>query len=129
MAETAKASRFTHHLSRVTNPPMDRFRTYYGSFQSVRGRIGGLPEWAKGLVFLAALPGIALAALSILAFLVSILALLLLTVPVYRLLQVLTGTGGRPPAGESGEVFAPSAGPRKRVESTVIDPSPGVDET
>ncbi len=108
---------------------MERFRTYYGSFQTVRGRIGGLPEWAKLLVFLAALPGIALAALSILALLVSILALLLLTVPVYRLLQILTGTGGRPTAGESGEVIMPPSGPRKRVESTVIDPAPGVDET
>ena len=38
---------------------MDRLWTYYGNFQSVRGRFGGLPQWARGLVFLAALPGIA----------------------------------------------------------------------
>ena len=110
---------------------MERLWQYYGNFQSVRGRFGGLPQWARGVVFLAALPGIALAALSILAFLVSILALLLLTVPVYRLMQVLTGTGPSPtPAGEQAEAFVPSSfGPRKRVEATVIDPSPGVDET
>jgi len=109
---------------------VERLWTYYGNLQGVRGRFGGLPQWARGVVFLAALPGMALAALSILAFLVSILALLLLTVPVYRLMQVLTGTGVQPtPAGESGEVFVPSSGPRKRVEATVIDPSPGVDET
>jgi hypothetical protein len=110
---------------------LERLWTYYGNFQSVRGRFGGLPQWARGLVFLAALPGIALAVLSILAFLVSILALLLLTVPVYRLMQVVTGSGvQRTPTGEAGSsVFDPPTGPRKRVESTVIDPSPGVDET
>jgi hypothetical protein len=113
---------------------VDRLWTYYGNFQSVRGRFGGLPQWARGLVLLAALPGIFLAILSVLAFLVSILALLLLTVPVYRLMQVVTGSGSSSrPVSEtesSGSVFdAPPTGPRKRVESTVIDPSPGVDET
>jgi hypothetical protein len=110
---------------------MERLWTYYGNFQSVRGRIDGLPQWARTVVFLAAVPGLVLAALSILAFLVSILALLLLTVPVYRLLQVLTGTdiSPTPAAAEPGDLFATSSGPRKRVESTVVDPSPGVDET
>ena len=115
---------------------MDRLWTYYSNFQSVRGRIGGLPQWARAVVLLAALPGIALAFLSILAFLVSILALLLLTVPVYRLMQVVTGSGNSTPIseGESGATdgvvdAASLTGPRKRVESTVIDPAPGVDET
>jgi hypothetical protein len=70
---------------------VQRLWTYYGNFQSVRGRIGGLPQWARGLVFLAAVPGILLAALSILALAVSILALLLLTVPVYRLMVFISG--------------------------------------
>jgi len=112
--------------------PVDRLWTYYGNFQRVRGGFGGLPQWARGMVFLAALPGIALAFLSILAFVVSILALLLLTVPVYRLMQAATGSGSSQPTpeGESSGVFdAAPTGPRKRVESTVIDPSPGVDET
>ena len=116
---------------------MERLWTYYSGFQSVRGRIGGMPQWARMVVLLAALPGIALAFLSILAFLVSILALLLLTVPVYRLMQVVTGTGSSStPISEgersaTGSVFdaPPTTGPRKRVESTVIDPAPGVDET
>jgi len=114
---------------------VDRLWTYYGNFQRVRGGFGGLPQWARGLVFLAALPGIALAFLSILAFVVSILALLLLTVPVYRLMQVVTGSGSSRPTSEgessaTGSVFdAPPAGPRRRVESIVIDPAPGVDET
>ena len=115
---------------------MERLWTYYSNFQGVRGRFGGLPQWARGVVFLAALPGIALAALSLLAFLVSILALLLLTVPVYRLMQVVTGSGSATPISEGesstmGSVFDAlgTTGPRKRVESTVIDPAPGVDET
>ena len=111
---------------------MERLWTYYGNFQSVRGRIVGLPHWARTVVFLAAVPGIALAALSILALLVSILALLLLTVPVYRLMQAVTGTGPQrvPPTRDADSVFnPPTTSPRKRVESTVVDPSPGVDET
>ena len=115
---------------------MDRLWTYYSNFQSVRGRFGGLPQWARFVVLVAALPGIALAFLSILAFLVSILALLLLTVPVYRLMQVLTGSGNSTPLSEgesstTASVFdaPPMSAPRKRVESTVIDPAPGVDET
>ena len=110
---------------------MDRFRTYYGNFQTVRGRIGGLPEWAKGLVFLAALPGIVLAALSILAFLVSILALLLLTVPLYRFLTALCGVkpGEVVPAGTGG--FGPlpegmEAVIDQEVEATVSPSSPEV---
>jgi hypothetical protein len=116
---------------------MDRLWTYYSGFQTVRGRFGGLPQWARAVVLLAAIPGIALAFLSVLAFLVSILALLLLTVPVYRLMQVVAGSSGSSTpisegeSGGAGSVFdaPPMTGPRKRVESTVIDPAPGVDET
>lgn len=113
---------------------MDRLWQYYGNFQSVRGSFGGLPSWARTIVFLAALPGIILIALSFLALLVSILALLLLAVPVYRILRGLTATGaitagdGAAGVGAAGGGFVP-AGPRKRVEATVIDPAPGVDET
>src|SRR5438874_10549469 len=64
---------------------------YYGKYQSARGVLGGMPGWARFVIFLAALPGIAAILLSILALLVSILALLLLTVPVYRLLSWLVG--------------------------------------
>jgi len=47
----------------------------------------GLPGWARSVVFIAAIPGLILAALSIALFLISILALLLLAAPVYSLLK------------------------------------------
>lgn len=43
------------------------------------------------MLLVAAIPGVVLIALSILAFLVSLLALLLLTVPLYRLLCAVCG--------------------------------------
>ena len=64
---------------------------YYGKYQGFRGSLGGMPGWARFVLFLVALPGIAAIFLSILALLVSILALLLLTVPVFRLLSWITG--------------------------------------
>ncbi|SRR5258706_1209071 len=72
---------------------MLRLLRYYGKYQSARGAWGGMPIWARWILFLAALPGLALILLSILAFGVSLLALLLLTVPVYRVLRSLTGAG------------------------------------
>ena len=70
-------------------------------------------------MLIAALPGLALMALSLLAFLVSLFALLLLTVPVYSALKGLTG--GR--AIEPTATIEPFAGGRrsKTVDSTVVD--------
>ena len=102
---------------------------YYGRVQGVRGELGGLPAWARTLIFVAALPGIALIALSILALLVSILALLLLTVPLYRVLRAVVGTtpsAATDPSGrEDGEVVVfpgdvTSPG-RKKVDATIIE--------
>jgi hypothetical protein len=114
---------------------MEQFFRYYGRYQSLRGSWGGLPGWARGIVFLFALPGIALGLLSVLTLLVSILALLLLTVPVYRLLKTVTGGGTE--AGESDSIevnsvdsinFGTASRGAKRVEATVIetreDPGP-----
>jgi hypothetical protein len=83
---------------------MFRFLQYYGQWQGFRGRVTQLPAWARLLLTLAAVPGIVLIALSILAFLVSLLALLLLTVPLYRFLTALCGVkpGVVMPAGSSG---------------------------
>ena len=75
---------------------------YYGRWQGFRGRFSGLPGWARFVVGIAALPGIILVGLSILAFLVSLLALLLLTVPLYRVLSALF------PTNEQGVSTAPS---------------------
>ena len=95
----------------------------------MRGQVLGLPGWARGLIFIAALPGIALIALSVLVLLVSILALLLLTVPLYRVLQALVGTpaaGGRQAVESSSSSFGfpeeLTASPgRKKVDVTIIE--------
>lgn len=107
---------------------VDNLWRYYSSFQSFRGRVGGLPSWARTIVLIAAVPGALLIALSILALLVSILALLLLTVPLYRLLRALTGTGRgsqdmetRVERVDLGDLFGGGTA-RRRVEATVIDP-------
>jgi len=83
---------------------MFRLLNYYGQWQGFRGRMSQLPGWARLLISLAALPGVVLIALSILAFLVSLLALLLLTVPLFRVLSALCGVkpGVVMPAGSSG---------------------------
>ena len=60
-----------------------------------------MPGWARLVLLLAALPGLLLIGLSILAFLVSLLALLLLSVPVYRVLRSLTGASAMPADAQS----------------------------
>jgi hypothetical protein len=103
---------------------------YYSRFQGMRGQLIRLPAWARVLIFIAALPGVALLALSLLALLVSILALLLLTVPLYRVLKALTGTAvsdGQQPTSPS-DLFSgfpadddlTSPG-RKKVDVTIIE--------
>ena len=108
---------------------MFRLLQYYGQWQGFRGRVIQLPAWARLLLMLAALPGIVLVALSILAFLVSVLALLLLAVPAYRVMKAVTGAGHEDASTggvivEGGAYDSPG---RKRVEATVIDPA-GVTE-
>ncbi|CAN5386598.1 hypothetical protein BH10PLA1_BH10PLA1_22350 [soil metagenome] len=101
---------------------MMQFIHYYGRFQDVKGRFGGLPGWAKWPIAIAAIPGVILALLSIAAFLVSILALLLLTVPTYRLMQLLTGTGVRNENANAEEVVMqqPSSG-RRHIDVKIVD--------
>src|SRR3954451_23669363 len=106
---------------------MERLWGYYRNYQSLRGDFGGLPPWARTLVGIAALPGIALILLSLLALGVSILALLLLTVPLYRLLKAMTGGATVVEARQQGSVevfgadlFGGTPG-RKRVEAKVTD--------
>jgi hypothetical protein len=93
---------------------MFEYTRYYGQFNNLRGNFGGLPSWARSIVGIAAIPGILLLGLSILALLVSLSALLLLTVPVYRLLKTLT----TPTSGEASVPHRPGA---KRVEATIIE--------
>ena len=107
---------------------MATFVHYIGRFQDIHGRFVGLPGWARALVWLAALPGLALAGLSFLVLLGSILALLLLALPVYTLLKSVLGGRRDAPGGDvdapAAEDFGgpPGASPgRKRVSATVIE--------
>jgi len=109
------------------------FYQFDSRWKRVRGGWGTLPSPTRAIVGIFALPGILLAILSLILFAVSMLALLVLTVPVYRLLTRLT-SGGRG-TGESvspsavaspfSVVFGaptevPSSGTR-RVDSTVVE--------
>jgi hypothetical protein len=101
---------------------MFRIMNQYVRFETFRGRLGGLPAWARGILTILALPGVALLVLSIVAVGVSILALLLLTVPAYRLLSAVTSSGfaaAPETKTEPSDVF-PSAG-RKHVEVKVVE--------
>lgn len=101
---------------------MFRFIQYYGQFQDAKGRFGSLPAWAKWPVFIAAVPGVLLALLSIVVLGVSILALLLLTLPTYRLMQVLTGSGVRPNNAEAPDfVPQPPASGRRHIDVKIVE--------
>lgn len=100
---------------------MLQFLQYYGRFQEFRGRAGGMPGWARFLLLLAAMPGILLGALSAMLLLVSILTLLLLAVPVYRLLSVLTGGGVAGPSRPMSVDDVPPSPGRRHVDVTIIE--------
>ena len=84
---------------------MQQLFEYYGRFQGMRGGWLGLPGWARFVLFVLALPGILAVALSIAAVVCSLAALLLLTVPAYRLLKVLTD-GPAPSSPDIGQAIA-----------------------
>jgi hypothetical protein len=98
---------------------MIEFTRYYGRFTDVRSSLTGLPQWARSIVAIFAIPGIVLLGLSLLAFIVSLLALLLLTAPVYVLLKRLVGTNRQPSDGYvQTAVESPGT---KRVEATIVE--------
>jgi len=89
-------------------------------FTQYAGRVGDLgvlftrlPSWARFIVGVFAIPGLVLAALSLLGFLVSILALLILALPVYVLLKRSTSPAAIPTDDASPGV--------KRVEATIVE--------
>lgn len=111
---------------------------YYTQAQGAKGRLLGLPFPARLLLVIVALPGLVLAGLSLVALLVSLLALLLMTVPVYRVLSALFAPrepGRQVFVGEEVELIDPAvesapsqpqgvgAGPQMRrpVEVKIID--------
>jgi hypothetical protein len=106
---------------------MTQFVNYYGRFQGMRGRVTTLPFVARLLLVIVALPGLILLGLSIVAFVVSLFALLLLTVPVYRLLSALFLPQVQPQQGawDEPEFVSPlsAAGPtgRRHVEVKIVE--------
>ena len=98
---------------------MFRFLRYYGHYQQFRAGVGQMPSWARAIVTIVALPGILLIVLSILALCVSVLALLLLTAPVYRLLRAATAT--RMPLSDPFPGAMVSQGIQVDANTTVMD--------
>jgi uncharacterized protein (DUF58 family) len=111
-----------------------QFAGYYQRFQSISGRWTGLPAWARTIVGIFAIPGVILLALSFALVLVSILALLLLTVPVYRLLSAVTSRGsiatpetrtnsGTDFVAESGMPpdFVPASPGRRHIDVKIVE--------
>src|SRR5689334_15044791 len=98
---------------------MERFVRYYGQWQGVRSQLVGLPSWARGMVFIAAIPGILLLVLSIVGVLVSLSALFLLTVPIYGLLRAVTARPSELPA--VGEVVGSPESGRRHVDVKIIE--------
>jgi hypothetical protein len=92
---------------------------FYGRWSAFRERFVRLPALARLLVGIVALPGIVLVVLSILAFVVSLAALLLLTVPLYRVLSALF------PTKEQGVASVPAgAGPDVVVDASTVVETP-----
>jgi hypothetical protein len=106
---------------------MIQFLNYAGRFQTVKGRVTGLPFIARLILVIVAVPGLILLGLSIVAFIVSLFALLLLTVPVYRLLSAVFLPQVQPQQGawdDQPEFVNPvSPGPtgRRHVEVKIVE--------
>ena len=97
---------------------MSRLFQYYGQYQNVKGGVTGLPTWGRALILIAALPGIVLIALSLLALGVSILALLLLAVPAYKLVRAVSPA---PRVTVEGVMVEEPAGPVRGATSYAPD--------
>jgi hypothetical protein len=100
---------------------MLQYLQYFGRFQSFRGRVIQLPGWARLIIGILAIPGVLLLALSILAVLVSIVALLLLTVPAYRFFSaVLLPSPVSPEVNQQSE-FMPVNPNRRHVDVKIVE--------
>ncbi|MDP9173286.1 MAG: hypothetical protein M3O30_05400 [Planctomycetota bacterium] len=105
-----------------------RLDKYYLRWQDMRGGLGGLPNFARAIVLILAIPAVALLALSILLLGVSILALLLLPWPAYRLLKSVFCDPNMQAVETGNGIFDglimdddPLARPRRHVEARIID--------
>jgi hypothetical protein len=100
---------------------MIEFTRYAGTVRQWRGSWGGLPPWARAIVGVFALPGVILLALSFVGILVSLLALLVLTFPVYVGLRSLTAPRRQVSDAEGGLFVTGSSPGTRKVEATVIE--------
>lgn len=85
----------------------------FGRVTSFRAGVLGWPVWARYALMVPMIPGILLLALSLVGILVSLLALFVLTAPVYLLLAKLFNEGKT-----TGNDRSPGS---KRVEAVVRD--------
>jgi hypothetical protein len=93
-------------------------------FGQFRSRITVFPRWGLPLLLVAAIPGIALALLSGLILVTSLLALLLLTLPVYKLIVwgAALSNRGTPVATGNPQDPSPFTSPgSKSIEVRVSD--------
>ena len=93
---------------------------YINTFGSARTGFAALPPGARLVVGLAAIPGLVLLLLSVLMIVVSIIALLLLTVPVYRLMKLVSFSGSMSQQEDVSVEMPPSPG-RRQVDAKVIE--------
>lgn len=98
---------------------MVSWQTYRVDPAALTGRWTRFPRWGVPLVAVAAIPGVAIALLSIALLLASLLALLLLTVPVYLVISRID-RWVRPANTTSTEMRYASPG-SKPVDVRVID--------
>lgn len=96
--------------------PIGFFQTIQDSptFHRFTFGVSAMPIWARAILLIPLLPGILLVSLSLLAVIVSLIALLLLTAPVYLLLKWITGVKATPATGFTSRGA-------KRVEAKVTD--------
>ncbi|MGC4030192.1 MAG: hypothetical protein QM754_00390 [Tepidisphaeraceae bacterium] len=86
-----------------------------GRFGNFRAGLLGWPVWARYLLIVPMVPGILLLGLSILLLLVSLVALFVLTVPVYTLLDRLLSVRNQ---GQNETYRSPGS---KRVDAVIRD--------
>jgi hypothetical protein len=92
--------------------------SFFARFQGFTGIISRLPLWARLVLLLAALPGLAAVFISLLAMAVSLVILLVLAMPVLRVLGWITGAAmPSMPAYEQ----PPSDGPHRHIDVKIIE--------
>ncbi len=92
--------------------------SFFGRFQGVSGTVSRLPAWARLMLLLAALPGLAAILISLLALAISILILLVLAMPVLRVLAWITDAS-RPPLTSREELQTDE--PRRHIDVKIIE--------